>query len=83
MRARLPGRILIVDDELPNLRVLRRLMIRLGYEVITASDGDSAVQSVVSVRTRPAFQNRPSRQTRWGRQSRTLGSSTRCRAAPT
>ena len=46
MRARSPGRILIVDDELPNLEVLRRLMTRLGYDAITASDGESALESI-------------------------------------
>jgi CheY-like chemotaxis protein len=43
-----PGKILIVDDEPQNVEVLRRLMTRLGYDVLTASDGDSALQSVIS-----------------------------------
>jgi len=42
-----PGKILVVDDELQNVEVLGRLMTRLGYEVVTASDGESALQSVV------------------------------------
>ncbi len=45
------GKILIVDDEVQNVEVFRRLMIRLGYEVLTASDGESALQSVA--RDRP------------------------------
>ncbi|MEQ1911925.1 MAG: HD domain-containing phosphohydrolase [Vicinamibacterales bacterium] len=40
------GRILVVDDEPQNVEVLRRLMTRLGYEVLTASDGESALKSV-------------------------------------
>ena len=45
------GKILVVDDESQNVEVLRRLMTRLGYDVLTASDGESALQSVV--RDRP------------------------------
>src|SRR5882672_10831907 len=45
------GKILVVDDEPQNVEVLRRLMIRLGYEVLTASNGDLALQAVV--RDRP------------------------------
>jgi putative two-component system response regulator len=40
------GRILVVDDERQNVDVLRRLMTRLGYQVLTASDGETALQSV-------------------------------------
>lgn len=46
MGARSPEKILIVDDEQQNREVLRRLMIRLGYEAITASDGDAALRSI-------------------------------------
>lgn len=46
MGKRSPEKILIVDDEQQNRDVLRRLMTRLGYEAITASDGDAALQSV-------------------------------------
>jgi putative two-component system response regulator len=42
-----PGKILVVDDEAQNVEVLRCLMTRLGYEVLTASDGASALQAVV------------------------------------
>jgi putative two-component system response regulator len=45
------GKIFVVDDESQNIDVLRRLMTRLGYDVVTASDGESALQSVV--RDRP------------------------------
>ena len=31
-----PGKILVVDDEAENVEVLRRLMTRFGYEVLTA-----------------------------------------------
>jgi putative two-component system response regulator len=41
-----PGKILVVDDQAQNVEVLRRLMTRLGYEVLTASDGESALQAV-------------------------------------
>jgi DNA-binding response OmpR family regulator len=51
MRYATAGRILIVDDESQNVEVLRRLMTRLGYDVLTASDGESALESVV--RDRP------------------------------
>jgi putative two-component system response regulator len=46
-----PGKILIVDDESQNVEVLSRLMTRLGYEVVTASNGESAIHAVV--RDRP------------------------------
>ncbi|MGH9141131.1 MAG: HD-GYP domain-containing protein [Vicinamibacterales bacterium] len=45
------GKILVVDNESQNVEVLRRLMTRLGYEVVTAFDGESALQSVA--RDRP------------------------------
>lgn len=41
------GRILVVDDEPQNVQVLKRLMIRLGYDVLTESDGESALKSVL------------------------------------
>ena len=46
MGKRSPEKILIVDDEQQNRDVLRRLMTRLGYEAITASNGDAALRSV-------------------------------------
>jgi putative two-component system response regulator len=51
MRYSTAGRILVVDDESQNVEVLRRLMTRLGYDVLTASDGESAIQCVT--RDRP------------------------------
>jgi putative two-component system response regulator len=45
------GTILVVDDESQNVEVLRRLMTRLGYDVLTASDGESALETVA--RDRP------------------------------
>ena len=41
-----PGRILVVDDEAPNVEVFSRLMTRLGYEVATAASGELALESV-------------------------------------
>jgi CheY-like chemotaxis protein len=41
------GKILVVDDDRQNVAVFRRLMIHLGYEVLTASDGDAALQAVM------------------------------------
>src|SRR5687767_14373865 len=51
MRYATAGRILVVDDEPANVEVFRRLMTRLGYEVVTASNGKAALQSVA--RDRP------------------------------
>jgi putative two-component system response regulator len=45
------GKILIVDDDSQNVEVLRRLMTRLGYDVIITSNGESALRAVV--RDRP------------------------------
>jgi putative two-component system response regulator len=46
MRYANAGKILVVDDESQNVEVLRRLMTRLGYDILTASDGESALRSV-------------------------------------
>jgi putative two-component system response regulator len=51
MRYSTAGKILVVDDESQNVEVIRRLMSRLGYEVLTAADGESALHSVM--RDRP------------------------------
>ena len=51
MRYTSGGRILVVDDEAPNVEVFSRLMSRLGYEVLTATSGELALQSVA--RDRP------------------------------
>lgn len=40
------GRLLVVDDEPQNIQVLRRQMTRLGYEVVTASNGLSALDAI-------------------------------------
>jgi putative two-component system response regulator len=45
------ARILVVDDEALNVEVFSRLMSRLGYEVLTATSGELALQSVT--RDRP------------------------------
>lgn len=44
------ARILAVDDLEPNLVLLRQLLTREGYEVLTARDGDEAMQRVVADR---------------------------------
>ena len=46
MRYSTAGKILVVDDESQNVEVLRRLMTRLGYDVLTAADGESAVTEI-------------------------------------
>lgn len=46
MRAPSSGRVLIVDDDLPTRDVLRRLLMRLGYEATTAADGECALRSI-------------------------------------
>ena len=40
------GRILVVDDEAKNVEVISRLMRRLGYDVLTATSGELALESV-------------------------------------
>src|ERR1700737_2158722 len=51
MRRRTAGKILVVDDESANVEVFSRLMTRLGYEVLTASNGEMALELVA--RDRP------------------------------
>lgn len=51
MPYRTAGKILVVDDESANVEVFSRLMTRLGYEVMSASNGELALQSVT--RDRP------------------------------
>jgi putative two-component system response regulator len=46
MHAKTAGKILVVDDEPANVEVFRRLMIRLGYDVVTAPNGYVALESV-------------------------------------
>jgi len=50
MRYSNAGKILIVDDEAQNVEVLSRLMIRLGYDIQTASNGESALEAVARER---------------------------------
>lgn len=45
-----PGTILAADDEPANLEVLRRLMARHGYQVMTARNGEEALALVASER---------------------------------
>lgn len=47
MRYATAGKILVVDDESQTVEVFRRWMTRLGYDVLTESNGESALQSVV------------------------------------
>ena len=51
MPYRTAGKILVVDDDPAIVAVFSRLMTRLGYEVLTASNGELALQSVT--RDRP------------------------------
>lgn len=41
------GRILVVDDQNVNLRVVGTLLARQGYEVVSASSGEEALQRYV------------------------------------
>ena len=45
---RSPGKVLVVDDEAANVRLLKTLLTREGYGVVTASDGDEAIAMVAS-----------------------------------
>ena len=44
------GRILVVDDQPANLRVVSSLLSRHGYEVVTASDGAEALAMLPELR---------------------------------
>lgn len=44
----MPKKILVVDDEVHIVRILRDTLTRRGYDVITASDGDEAVTLATS-----------------------------------
>lgn len=44
------GRVLVVDDEKPNVTLLTRLLQSEGYEVCTAGDGESALEAVARER---------------------------------
>ncbi|MBF6023231.1 hybrid sensor histidine kinase/response regulator [Lysobacter niastensis] len=45
----LSGKILLVDDQSANLRVVGTLLSRQGYEVITAANGDEALQRYAEI----------------------------------
>ena len=45
-RTEKPGKILVVDDEQPILRTLKRNLGGRGYEVITATDGEQALAQI-------------------------------------
>src|SRR5580704_1908853 len=45
-----PGKVLVVDDERANVEVLTRMMRREGYEVISASNGELALEAVARYR---------------------------------
>ena len=47
------GRILVVDDQPANLRVVGALLSRHGFEVATAGTGDEALHSILRARARP------------------------------
>ena len=44
------GRILIADDEPAIVDLVRQLLMRRGYEVMTAPDGDAALQAIYDLR---------------------------------
>jgi putative two-component system response regulator len=43
------GKVLVVDDEASNVRLLKSLLTRDGYDVVTAADGEEALGMVASV----------------------------------
>jgi len=43
-----PVTVLVVDDEAPLRRILERLLVRDGYRVISAGDGETAYQMLAS-----------------------------------
>jgi putative two-component system response regulator len=43
---RSPGKVLVVDDVSANVELLKTLLTREGYEVVTASDGEQALEIV-------------------------------------
>lgn len=43
-----PVTVLVVDDEAPLRRILERLLVREGYRVISAGDGETAYQMLAS-----------------------------------
>lgn len=43
-------KVLVVDDERPIRELLKRVLVKEGYEVLTASDGKQALQRIEEVR---------------------------------
>jgi putative two-component system response regulator len=50
MTASTPNTILIVEDDLANVRLLRRVLAPSGYCIVTVSDGDAAIDFIVGNR---------------------------------
>jgi putative two-component system response regulator len=46
MRYTTGGKVLVADDEATNVNILTRLMVRLGYEVVSARNGELALEAV-------------------------------------
>lgn len=44
------GRIMVVDDVAPNVRLLEAVLVPRGYEVVSATDGDTALELVASAK---------------------------------
>ena len=43
-------KVLVVDDEPAIVDLVRHLLLRRGYEVVTAVDGDAALQAIYDVK---------------------------------
>ena len=46
----MPCKILVADDESAILDLVRQLLLRRGYEVVTVSDGDAALQAIYDLK---------------------------------
>ena len=44
------GRILVVDDVAPNVRLLEAVLVPQGYDVVSATDGERALELVASAK---------------------------------
>ena len=49
------GRILVVDDEVGQLRTARRILTQLGYEIVTAQSGEEALELYAKATSAGAF----------------------------
>jgi CheY-like chemotaxis protein len=47
------GLVLVIDDEYQVLRTLKRILTRLGFEVVTASSGRSGLEKLTSMAEKP------------------------------